>query len=64
MEASQDAVLIKIMGMVLGLLVMFTLAIMILANSLSPTVDNASDPLVINMMQTQLGPVGQSRVSE
>ncbi len=64
MHGNEDAVFIRIMSIVLGLLVMFTLVIMILANMLSPTVDNASDPLVMNMMQVQLGPVGQSRVSE
>jgi hypothetical protein len=64
MHGNDDAVFIRTMSIVLGLLVMFTLVIMILANSLSPAVDNSSDPLVMNMMQTQLGPIGQSRVSE
>lgn len=64
MHESQDLVFIRTMSVVLGLLVLFTVAIMVLANTLSPAIDNASDPVVVNMMQGQLGPIGQSRVSE
>lgn len=64
MSGSQDSEFIRIMSVVMGLLVLFTVVIMVLANVISPTVDNSADPLVVQMMQEQLGPIGQSRVSE
>jgi len=55
-----DSTFFKPFAFVLGALVIFTLFIMFIANSLSP--DSPDDPLAIAEMQKSIAPVGQSRV--
>ncbi len=47
---------------VLGLLLVFTFLIGMLANMVSPPTDRSSDQLVLNSIKKQISPVGQSRV--
>ena len=56
-----DSTFFKPFAFVLGALVIFTLFIMFIANSLSP--DSPDDPLAIAAMQKSIAPVGQSRVA-
>jgi len=56
-----DSTFFKPFAFVLGALVIFTLFIMFIANSLSP--DSPDDPLAIAEMQKSIAPVGQSRVA-
>jgi len=56
-----DSTFFKPFAFVLGALIIFTLFIMFIANSLSP--DSPDDPLAIAEMQKSIAPVGQSRVA-
>lgn len=64
MTGDQDALFLRMFSIVLGALIAFTLAIIVLANVFSPRSDSSADPLVVDMMKRQLGPVGQSRVGD
>ena len=62
MSTHDDSVFFRVFAVVLGALVIFTLFIMIVANVLSPDSQRFGDPVVQQMLQEQLGPIGRSRL--
>ncbi len=61
MSGSEDTGYLKMFGIVLGALVVFTFLIGAIANMMSP--GSAPDPLVAAQTSERLMPVGQSRIS-
>jgi len=55
-----DSSLYKSFAAVLGVMVLFTMFILVMANSLAP--DSPQDPLAAAVQQRAIAPVGKSRV--